>query len=639
MTKKTAETIQFKTEVSQLLDLVIHSLYSHQDIFLRELISNASDAIDKIRYQSLTNSDLLENDLNWRIKLIRDEKNNKLIISDNGIGMNHDEIINNIGTIARSGTKEFLENIKKNKENINLIGQFGVGFYSAFMVADKVEVLTRAPGQPAYRWISDGQNSFELEEASKESRGTDVILHLKKESKEYLSEYELRTLVKKYSDFVEFPIVMDIEREETPKDKDGQEIKDAKPEKKIVEETLNSRQAIWAKNKNQVTKEEHSEFYKHISHDFSEPLETIHYRAEGTSEFKALLYIPEKAPFDLFMKDAHKGINLYINRIFIMNDAKELLPEYLRFIRGVVDASDLPLNVSREILQQDNQLEKIRKNIVKKIFSVLKNMKEKELEKYLKFYAEFGAVLKEGLHYDHENKEELAELLLYQTTKTEPGKYRSLEEYSKEMPKEQKAIYYILADDRAAALASPHLEMFKDKNYEVLLMCDPIDEWVVQSLFEYQKKPLKSVGKGELDLDEKEKEIIDTANKAASEKHKELLTFINEKLASDIKEVRFSQRLTDSPACIVLDEYGMTKQMQQMYAAMGQPMPPQKNILELNAKHPLIAKMQSLFTQDKASAELSDYISLIYDQSLLTAGFKINDPLAFSKRITKLMIG
>ncbi len=638
MTKKTAETIQFKTEVSQLLDLVIHSLYSHKDIFLRELISNASDAIDKIRYQSLTNAELAENDHNWRIKLIRDEKNNTLTISDNGIGMSHDEIINNIGTIARSGTKEFLEKIKKNKENVNLIGQFGVGFYSSFMVADKVEVLTKAPGQTAYRWISDGKNSFELEEADKKSRGTDVILHLKKESKDYLSEYELRSLVKKYSDFVEFPIVMDIEREETPKDKDGNEIKDAKPEKKIIEETLNSRQAIWAKNKSQVTKEEYTEFYKHISHDFNEPLETIHYRAEGTTEFKALLYIPEKAPFDLFMKDAHKGINLYINRVFIMNDAKELLPEYLRFIRGVVDASDLPLNVSREILQQDNQLEKIKKNIIKKILSTLKTMKEKEFDKYLKFYQEFGAVLKEGLHYDYENKEELAELLIYQTTKTEAGKYRSLEEYSNEMTKEQKAIYYILADDRAAALSSPHLELFKTKNYEVIIMCDPIDEWVVQSLFEYKKKPLKSVGKGEVDLDDKEKASIEAANKEAAEKHKELLAFITEKLTNDIKEVRFSQRLTDSPACIVLDDYGMTKQMQQMYAAMGQPLPPQKNILELNAKHPLIAKMQSLFDQNKNAEELTDYISLIYDQSLLTAGFKISDPLAFSKRITKLMV-
>ncbi len=634
----TKEKFEFKTEVNQLLDLVVHSLYSHKDIFLRELLSNASDAIDKVRYMALTDQTLME-DSEYKIKLTRDDKNNTLMISDNGIGMDHDELINNIGTIARSGTKEFLENIKKSKESVNLIGQFGVGFYSAFMVADKVTVISKTTGGKGYKWVSDGKSGYEIEEVSKDKRGTDVILHLNSESKDYLSEYTVRDLVKRYSDFVEFPIVMDIEREETPKDKDGKDIEKAKPIKTITEETLNSRQAIWAKNKSEIKDQEYNDFYKHLSHDFTEPLEIIHYSAEGTNEFKALLYIPAKAPMDLFMRDNQKNLHLYVKRVFIMNDEKHiLLPEYLRFIKGVVDSSDLPLNVSREILQQDAQLEKIKKNLVKKILSVLKVLKEKDKEKYLKFYKEFGQAIKEGLHYDWENKEALSDLVLFETNKTEPGKYKSLQEYVDGMPKEQKDIYYILSDDRYAALSSPHLEIFKSKNYEVFLMIDPIDEWVVGSLAEYKKKMFKSVDKGDLTLDDKEKTEIEAKNKAAQEKYKDLLDFIKTKYDADIKEVRFSGRLTDSAACLVSDEFAIPKNMEQMYRSLGQEMPVQKKILELNAGHPLVDVINGLYQKDKTSPELNDYVSLVYDQALLTAGLKLKDPLNFSKKITELMV-
>lgn len=631
------EKHEFKTEVNQLLDLVVHSLYSHKDIFLRELISNASDAIDKRRYQALTDKTLIDDSSEWKIKLIIDKSSNTLTIQDNGIGMSHEDLVNNIGTIAKSGTKEFLSKMKENKNDVNLIGQFGVGFYSSFMVADKVEIISRAGEEQAYKWISAGTGSYEIEPASRDKRGTDIILHMKDDCKNYLEEWELRQLIKKYSDFVEFPITMDIEREEPQLDEEGKPKEGTEPVKTIKEETLNSRQAIWAKAKQDIKKEEYHEFYKHVSHDFTDPLEIVHYRAEGTIEFKALLYIPSNPPMDLFLKEGHKGVHLYINRIFIMNDAKTLIPQYLRFIRGVVDASDLPLNVSREILQQDAQLEKIRKNIVGKILGTLKTMKEKDYEKYLKFYQAFGSVLKEGIHYDHENKEKIAELLLFESTKEEAGKLRSLDQYVTAMPESQKSIYYIIADDRRAALASPHLEIFKSKNQEVLIMTETIDEVAVQGLMTYKDKPLKSIERGEIDLDDKEKEEIEKEQKQAQETYKDLLGQMQDELKEEIKEVRFSKRLTDSAACLVVDDMGMSKQMENIFKAMGQDVPPQKHILELNPNHPLIEKMNKQVGDESAKARLTDYIHLIYDQATLTAGYKVKDPLAFSKRITDLM--
>lgn len=632
------ETHVFKTEVNQLLDLVVHSLYSHKDIFLRELISNASDAIDKRRYQALTDQSLALAEGEWKIKLIPDKAAGTLTVRDNGIGMSHEDLITHLGTIAKSGTKEFLSQLKEKQGDMNLIGQFGVGFYSAFMVADRVAVVTKAGEDQAYRWQSDGKGGFEIEEASKDQRGTDVILTLKEDCKNYLEEWELRQLVKKYSDFVEFPIAMDIEREEVPRDEEGKPKEGEKPVKTVTEETLNSRQAIWAKAKQDITEEEYKEFYQHVSHDFTDPLETIHYRAEGTTEFKALLYIPGHAPYDLFLQEGHKGVHLYINRIFIMSDAKTIIPQYLRFVRGVVDASDLPLNVSREILQQNAQLEKIKKNIVNKVLSTLKTMKDKDFDKYLKFYQAFGTVLKEGIHYDHDNKEKIAELLLFESTKQEPGQYRTLEQYVTDMPEAQKNIYYIISENRKAALASPHLEIFQSKQQEVLIMTETIDEVVVQGLMTYKDKPLKSVERGDLDLDDAEKAKIEEEQQKAKETYKDLLGRMQDQLKDDIKEVRFSKRLTDSPACLVVDETGISKQMEQLFKAMGQEIPPQKYILELNPHHPLVEKMNSQMGQEDSSSKLADYISLVYDQALLTAGYKLKDPQAFAKRMTELMV-
>ncbi|MCK5242223.1 molecular chaperone HtpG [bacterium] len=638
MTEKTVEKCEFKTEVSQLLDLVVHSLYSHKDIFLRELISNASDAIDKIRYQSLTDSSVLEENSGWQIKITVDKEKSTLTLSDNGIGMTHDELITNLGTIAKSGTKEFLAALQQDKNNVNLIGKFGVGFYASFMVADKVVVITKAHQSDAYQWTSDGKQGFELLPAEKTTRGTDVVLHINAESKAYLDEYEIRGLIKKYSDFVEFPIVMDIEREEIPKDAEGNPKENAQPEKKIVTETLNSMKAIWAKPKNDISQEEHNEFYRHIAHDFTDPLEVIHYHAEGTVEFKVLIYIPSQPPFDLFVRDAAKGLQLYINRVFIMSDAKNLIPPYLRFLKGVVDTNDLPLNISRELLQQNPQLEKISKNIVKKVLSSLKTMKEKDYDKYLKFYQAFGTVLKEGLHYDQANREAIAELLLFESTKTKNREYRSLDQYVSDLPEDQKIIYFHTAEDRVSALASPYLETFRKQNREVLLMLEAIDEIVLPDLFEFKGKQLKAISKGEVELNDEEKKTAEAEQKKASETYQDLLSYIQSKLAANIKEVRFSKRLTESPACIVLDEMGMTRQMQDLFKAMGKEAPQQKNILELNPNHSLLAKIDNLFKADPTSEKLTDYIVLLYDQSLLTAGFKIKDPMAFSKRLTDLMV-
>ncbi|MBN1594888.1 molecular chaperone HtpG [candidate division FCPU426 bacterium] len=638
MPEQTIEKREFKTEVNQLLDLVVHSLYSHKDIFLRELISNASDAIDRIRYQALLNSALLEENPVWQIAISIDQAASTLTISDNGIGMTHDELIHHLGTIAKSGTKEFLATLQQNQENINLIGQFGVGFYSSFMVADKVEVVSKPASGDAHRWVSDGKQGFEIGPAARAGRGTDIVLQLKEECKNYLEEHEIRSLVKKYSDFVEFPIVMEVEREELPRDKDGKPLENATPEKKRVTETLNSMKAIWTKSKKDVAADEYNEFYRHLTHEYADPLDVIHYHAEGTIEFKTLIYIPSQPPFDLMLHESQKGLQLYINRVFIMSDAKNLVPPYLRFLKGVVDTNDLPLNVSREILQQDAQLDKIRKNIVHKILAHLKEMMEKDYEKYLKFYQAFGTVLKEGLHYDYEQREAIAGLLLFESTKTKQGEYRSLGQYLADMPAGQKSIYYHTAEDRLTALGSPYLEAFRAKNWEVLLMLEAIDEIVLPDLYEFKQKPLKAVSKGELDFSEDGKQENEEKHKKDAETYKDLLSLIQAKLTDEVKEVRFSKRLTDSPACLVLDETGMSRHMQSLFKAMGKEMPPQKNILEMNPRHALIGHLDKLRQENPHSAVLDDYVALLYDQALLSAGFKVKDPASFSQRLTQLML-
>lgn len=636
-------TKQFQTEVKQLLDLVIHSLYSNREIFLRELISNASDAIDKARFEAQSNESILEGNSDWKIKLIPNKDNGTLTICDNGIGMTMEEVEENIGTIAKSGTKAFMQAMQEARatDQPELIGQFGVGFYASFMVADKVSMTTRRAGDQnqGTSWESSGDGSYTIETCTKADRGTEIVLHLKEEFKEYLDEWQIRSIVKKYSDFIQYPICMDITRTETLKDADGKEIEGAGTIDKVEEQTLNSMKAIWARPKNDVSEEEYKEFYKHISHDFEDPFQTIHFAAEGTSEFKALLYLPSKKPFDLFMAERKRGIQLYVKRVFITEKCDALLPDYFRFVRGVVDSSDLPLNVSREILQEDVQIKRIQKSLVNKLLSTLADLKDKEYDQYLAFWQEFGPVLKEGLHFDYANKEKLQELVLFQSTRTAAGEYVSLKEYVERMPEAQKEIYYITGDDRASLEQSPLLEAFNAKGFEVLFMTDPVDEWVVQSLFEYQEKKLKAVDRGDVDLDsEEEKKEKDKKQEEAKKEFGTLLELINTRLADKIKEVRFSNRLTNSACCLVADEYGMNANMERIMKAMNQEVPESRRVLELNPDHPILKVMSEMHTKNPDNNRLHDYADLLYDQALLTEGSAIKDPLKFTKLVSELMV-
>lgn len=636
-------TRQFQTEVQQLLDLVIHSLYSNRDIFLRELISNASDAIDKVRFEAHSNELLLEGNSDWKIKIIPDTTAGTLTIRDNGIGMSLSEVEENIGTIARSGTKAFMQALtdKAATNNPELIGQFGVGFYASFMVADKVTLETRKAGAAALgcRWESIGDGSYTIEEVSKEHRGTEITLHLKEEFKEYLEEWKIRSIVKKYSDYIQYPVVMDITRSETPKGVDGEEIEGAGTIEKVEEQTLNSMKAIWTRPKNEVSEEEYNEFYKHISHDFENPFKTIHFSAEGTSEFRAVLYIPGKKPFDMFMSDRKKGLQLYVKRVFITDHCEELIPDYLRFVKGVVDSSDLPLNVSREILQEDVQVKRIQKGLVGKVLSTLTDVKEKDFDEYVKFWKEFGPVLKEGLHFDYANKEKLQDLLLFESTTTEAGSFTGLKQYVERMPETQKEIYYITGDNRATLETSPHLEVFRAKGYEVLFLTDPVDEWVVQSLHEYNEKKLKAVDRGDVDLDsEEEKTEKEAQQEEAKKEFGDMISFVKNRLEDRIKDVRLSKRLTDSACCLVADEYGMNANMERILKAMNQPVPDSKRVLELNPGHPIMKVMSDLFKEDQGDSRLGDYAELLYDQALLTEGSPIKDPLRFTRLVSELMV-
>ncbi|HOO45683.1 MAG TPA: molecular chaperone HtpG, partial [Deltaproteobacteria bacterium] len=597
-TKK--QTRQFKTEVQQLMKLIINSLYSHPEIFLRELISNASDAIDKIRFKSQTEPDLLGGDAEFKIRIITDKENRTITVADNGIGMTYDEVVENIGTIAQSGTRAFLEAMEEAKKKDTLspemIGQFGVGFYSSFIVAEKVTLVTRAAGEEtATRWESTGDGSYTIEETAKDSRGTTVTLKLKEpkeEEQDYTDEWTIRTIVKHHSDFVSYPVVMDVEKvEPIPEDKLIRD-KEGKPvgnttQKVFSEETLNSMKAIWAKNKSEVTEEEYEEFYKHISHDWNPPMECLHMKFEGTTEYTALLYIPSKMPFDLYMPEHRHGIHLYCKRVFIMDDCKELMPEYFNFIQGVVDAPDLNLNISREILQKDSLVRNIRKNLVKRLFSLLEDM---EPEKYAQFYDEFGAIIKVGIPTDYENRDRIAKLLRYKTTKSD-GKFISLQEYIDRMQPDQEDIYYITGENLSTLLNSPHLERLKDKDIEVVLMSDPVDEWVVQGLHEYEGKKLKSAEKGDLGL-----ETIDEKKK---DEFSALFDFIKDHLEAKIKEVKPSTHLKDSVACLSGDSYDMSAYMEKILKATGQKAQAAKRVLELNIDHPAISKIKALFEKDR----------------------------------------
>ncbi len=639
MTVRT-ETHEFKTEIKQLLNLIINSLYSNKEIFLRELISNSSDAIDKLRFKAQTDEGILGNDGEFKIKIERDAVKNTLTVEDNGIGMTYDEVLENIGTIAKSGTNDFLEAMKQlNKEATltpELIGQFGVGFYSSFIVADKITLLTKsANGDPAVRWESHGDGEFTITEAEKSGRGTVITLELKKKEEDdpdFTDEWTIRNIVKQHSDFVAYPIVMDVEKDEPIPENEQLKDKDGKPigettRKVIKEETLNSMKAIWTKNKADVTDKEYEEFYQHISHDWNPPLEKIHLKLEGTIEYTALLYLPTKAPFDIFNPESKHGVRLYCKRVFIMDDCKELMPEYFRFVKGVVDTPDLNLNVSREILQQDRLVRNIRRNLVKKLIDLLNNM---EPEKYENFWEEFGAVIKVGVHSDFENKNKIADLLRYKTTKSD-GKWKSLQQYVDGMPPDQKEIYYITGENMTALINSPLLEQLKSKDFEVLLMTDPIDEWVTQALNEYDGKKLRSAEKGDLDIDKVDEEKKD--------KYETLFKHIRVQLEDTIKEVRPSTRLTDSVACLSGDTYDMSGYMEKILKSTGQQVPENKRALELNMSHPVMEKILGMFEADKDDPKLNDYVQLLLDLAVIGEGGKVEDPSNFSKKIGNLMAG
>jgi molecular chaperone HtpG len=628
----TVEKLEFKAEVKQLLDLMIHSLYSHKEVFLRELISNASDAIDRARYESLTNSTITEDGEEWKIRITADKKTGTLTISDNGIGMTKDEIVEALGTIARSGTKEFILALQNRniKDSPDLIGQFGVGFYSCFMVADHITVISKRAGQKdamGVRWESTGEGSFTVEEAQKKGKGTDVILQLKDEAKEYLDEWGIRDVIKKYSDFIEYPIVMEVERTEPSSLDKTKRVTVSK------EETLNSMKALWLREKSEVTEEEYNQFYRHVSHDFSTPLKVVHYRAEGTSEFTALLFIPSKAPFNILYKDYKIGPMLYVKRVQIMEHCEELLPLYLRFVKGVIDSSDLPLNVSREMLQNNRQVEIIRTNITRKVLDTLEEMKENEYDKYLMFYGELSRILKEGIHFDFARRETIADLLLYPSTKTEAGKFTTFKSYVENMKEGQEEIYYIVGTGGTETAASPFLEAFKEKDYEVLIMTDEIDEFIMNG-FEYKGKKLKSVARGDITLGADEK----SEKEERTKKYGKLLDMIRDHLKDDVKDVRFSGRLTDSPVCLVTDEGDLDPQMERMLKAMGQEIPTTKRILEINPDHPLVGTMEELFEKDREGALLGEYVRLLYDQALVLEGSKPKDPAAFARAVAKLMV-
>ena len=615
-----AKTHSFQTEVKQLLHLMIHSLYSNKEVFLRELISNSSDACDRLRFAALTDEGLMEAGETLRLRVTFDKKEKTITVSDNGVGMSHDEVVQNIGTIARSGTRQFLDALSGDTANdANLIGQFGVGFYSVFLVAEKVELTTRRAGDPAsagVRWTSDGGGEYLIETVELADRGTTITLHLRDEDKEFAEDSRIRGIVSKYSDHISLPIEMH------PQDEDAKEEWQA----------INSGSALWSRPKNEITAEEYERFYTTLSYDSEAPLATLHNRVEGTLEYTSLFFIPKKAPFDLWDREQRHGINLYVRRIFIMDDAKYLMPSFLRFVRGVVDAGDLPLNVSREFLQNNKDIDRIRAASVKKVLSELTRLAAKELEAYAAFWKEFGKVLKEGMVEDHDNRTVLSDLLRFSSTRSKDlEQTQSLAGYFKRMPMKQKAIYYITADSHNAASTSPHLEIFRKNDVEVLLLSDPVDEWLVSSLNEYKDKPLKSVAKGALDLDD----FASPEDRKASEQKEKDLSELTEKMQSvlegKVKSVRVSLRLTDSPACLVADETDLGGNLERILASMGQSAPDAMPIMEINPDHPLIRQL------DPEHARLGDWAQVLFDQAALSEGAPLPEPAAYVQRVNDLL--
>ncbi len=628
------ETRGFETEAKQLLHLMIHSLYSNKEIFLRELISNASDAADKLRFEALSDASLMAEDTELGVRITHDSEQNTISISDNGIGMSRDEVIANLGTIAKSGTAQFLESLTGDqKKDSQLIGQFGVGFYSAFIVADEVEVLTRKAGAEADEatlWKSSGEAEYSVEEASKEDRGTVVTLHLKKGEEEFAEGFRLRSIVKKYADHISIPVMM--EKPEPP----GEDDKEEKKAKAAPEfEAVNDAKALWTRSRKDISEDEYKEFYKHVSHDFEDPLDWSHNRVEGKLEYTSLLYLPGRAPFDLWNRDAARGLKLYVQRVFIMDDAEQFLPLYLRFVKGVVDSNDISLNVSREILQKDPVVDSMRSAITKRALDMLAKLQKNDKDKYAQLWKEFGHVLKEGPAEDFANKEKVAGLLLFTTTESEQGKEdQNLNDYLERMKEGQEKIYYFTAESEKAARNSPHLEIFRKKGIEVILMHDRIDEWLMSHLHEFDGKQFQDISRGELDLgkleDKEEKEEQEKSEKES----KKLAKRIKKSLGERVKEVRATHRLTDSPACLAVDEHDMGAQMRKIMEASGQPVPETKPILEVNPSHPLIQRLDKEADEDR----FADLVAVLFGQATLAEGTELEDPGDFSQRLNKLLL-
>ncbi len=629
MTAASKETLGFKTEVKQLLHLMIHSLYSNKEIFLRELVSNASDACDKLRFQALTNNDLYESESDLKVDITFDKDAKTLTIADNGIGMTREDVVNHLGTIAKSGTAEFLSQLSGDQQkDSQLIGQFGVGFYSAFIVADKVIVETRRAGESAdqgTRWESEGEGEFSLESIDKAGRGTIITLHLKEGEEEFADSFRLQNLIKKYSDHIAIPVFV----QQDSNDEEGEDGDSSTPE------AVNQAQAMWTRAKSDISDEDYKEFYKHVSHDWNEPLTWMHNTVEGKLNYTSLLYIPTQAPFDMWNREASRGVKLYVQRVFIMDDAEQFLPAYLRFVKGVLDSNDLSLNVSREILQQDKQVDSLRSALVKRVLDTLEKMSKKDAEKYQTFWNQFGEVLKEGPAEDFANREKVAGLFRFSTTQSEGTEQNvSLADYIARMREGQKKIYYITGESHDAVAASPHLEYFRKKGIEVLLLTDRVDEWMVGHLSDFDGKAFQDVTKGELDLDELADESEKEEQKQLEESHKALIERLEAALKDDVKEVRVSSRLSDSPACLVVGQYDMGGHMRRLIEAAGQKVPEPEVALEVNPSHPLIERLDQEADEDRF-AELAQ---VIHAQALLAEGSQLKQPAQYVTRLNKLLL-
>lgn len=647
---QTRETRSFQAETKQLLDLMIHSVYTNREIFLRELISNASDAIDKIRFQSLTNLELLEGDSEFEIYLEVNEDNRTLSINDNGIGMTYEEVVENIGTIAKSGTRVFLEKMRDNgstgsPDSMEMIGQFGVGFYSAFMIAEKVILETKAPGEArGVRWESAGDGTYTIEYTDQKKRGTTITLYMREEQRDpdkpeedFLNRYTIQNLVKKYSDYIRYPIKMNFYREEKPRDEKGEIIEDAAPTVHIDTRTMNSMLPLWEKNKKEITSEDYFRFYKNVFHDWNEPLEIIHSKVEGKVEYTTLLFIPSRAPYDFYSRDYDKGISLYSRHVFVMDNCRELLPDYLKFVRGLVDSPDFSLNISREILQHSKQLKLIGKNLEESVLKTLKNLLANDRKKYEEFWQEFGKAIKGGIYMDYKVKEKLQDLLIFPSSQTEDGLV-TLEEYAKRMPENQDVIYYAAGKDRAAVERLPQMEILREKNLEVLYFFDKIDEFIIDSLNEYNGKKFKSISRGDLDLPDDKSEDEKKAQEETTRENEGLLEAIKKHLGEKVSDVRISNRLKNSAVCLVSGDAGISLAMEQILTDANQLIRRANRILELNPTHPVFDVLKKLHETDPESDTLKDYSELLFAQASLVEGFTLDNPVEFADKLARLMV-